>query len=344
MPSARSLPARILSLSAGLVLLLAGAGIGAGAFATSMPGSSHHGPLPPRTAREEQSMIRLQGDVRELAGDIGERHLARPGTMQKAAAFVTSSLTSAGYEPTRLPYGSNGIDVANIEVVLKGSALPDEIVVVGAHYDSADEAPGADDNGSGVALLLELARSFKGRPAPRRTLRFVAFANEEPPHFRRDTMGSLVYARGCKERGDRIVAMLSLESLGYFKNDEGSQKYPPVVSLAYPSRGNFVGFVGDTPSRGLVRASVRAFREAATFPSEGASLPGKITGVGWSDQWSFWKMGYPGVMVTDTAIFRNPHYHTPNDRPETLDYDAMARIETGLEAVVAKLVDGDTSW
>ncbi len=311
--------------------------VGAGAaFMTSMPGSSFRGSLPPLTTAQAETAGRLRSHVVAIAEVVGERHQARGDSLGRAERWVTEQFQRAGLEPKRLPYSSLGVEVANLEATVRGTTLPDEIVVVGAHYDSAEEAPGADDNASGVALLIELLGRVRSL-ALSRTVRFVAFANEEPPHFWRETMGSLHYARACKAEHAKIVAMLSLESVGYFKSEPGTQKYPPVVSLAYPTQGNFIGFVGNIESRALVRSSVEAFRRASSFPSEGAALPGMIQGVGWSDQSSFWKMGYPALMVTDTAPFRNPHYHTSHDTPDTLDYAAMARIADGIEAVTREL-------
>jgi Zn-dependent M28 family amino/carboxypeptidase len=230
------------------------------------------------------------------------------------------------------------VTVANLEGVLEGGAKAKEVVVVGAHYDTAAGGPGADDDASGVAAMLAIARALSPSK-PARSIRFVAFVNEEPPFFWNDTMGSLVYAKACKARGDAIVAMLSLEALGYYRDEPGSQKYPPIVSAFYPDRGDFVAFVGNTASRGLVHEAIGTFRSAAAFPSQGAALPSFVTGVGWSDQWSFWQVGYPGVMVTDTAPFRNPHYHQRSDTPDTLDYERLARVTEGLVAVVKKLAD-----
>ena len=163
--------------------------------------------------------------------------------------------------------------------------------------------------------------------------------NEEPPYFWNAEMGSLVYAKACKARGDAVVAMLSLETLGYYRDAPGTQKYPPIVSWFYPDRADFVAFVGNLSSRSLVHEAIRTFRGAAAFPSEGAALPSFVTGVGWSDQWSFWQAGYPGVMVTDTAPFRNPHYHQPGDLPDTLDYARLAHVTDGLVAVVKQLAE-----
>jgi Zn-dependent M28 family amino/carboxypeptidase len=187
-----------------------------------------------------------------------------------------------------------------------------------------------------VAALLALARMLKDG-APARTLRFVAFANEEPPHFKQPSMGSLHYAESCKQHGDDVVAMLSLETMGYYRDEPGTQKYPAPLSSFYPDTGNFIGFVGDLSSRALVNRVVDSFRRHASFPSEGAALPGSIPGVGWSDHWSFWQHGYPAVMVTDTAPFRYPHYHEPSDTPDHIDFARLAQVVRGLEKVIAEL-------
>lgn len=302
------------------------------AWMTRMPGKSHEGPLPPTTTAQVELRDRLRSDVVSIGG---ERNTEKPGTLAKTAAFIEDAFREAGYRPKRLPYDDEGVQVDNLEAEIAGNA---EIVIVGAHYDSAPGAEGADDNASGVASMLALARMFSGKH-PRRTLRFVAFVNEEPPHFWTERMGSLVYAKACKARRDDIKAMLSLETVGYFRDEPGTQKYPPVVSWLYSDRGDFIGFIGNVGSRSLVRSAIGTFRANASFPSEGAALPPFVTGVGWSDHWSFYEQGYEAIMVTDTAPFRNPNYHTPSDKPETLDYDRLARVTSGIEAVVRALVD-----
>lgn len=328
---------------------LVGALGGGLAYAMVMPGASHHGALPPLDARGRERAAALRADVVALAGRGPERSQRVAGTLERAEATIDAALRDAGYAVERMPYDSDGVRVANLEATLRGGERADEIVVVGAHYDSAEGAPGADDNASGVAALLALARELAPTAAAaaaggqgakrRRTVRLVAFVNEEPPYFWNPSMGSLVYAKACRARGDRVVAMLSLETLGYYRDAPGTQKYPPVVSWFYPNRGDFVAFVGNTSSRALVREAVGVFRGAAAFPSEGAALPGFVTGVGWSDQWSFWQVGYPGVMVTDTAPFRNPNYHQPTDTPDTLDYDRLSRVVGGLLSVIEKLAE-----
>jgi len=297
-----------------------------------MPGRSFRGPLPPLTPAEQALAPDLRRDVEELADVMGERNFLRHAALEHAADYVEARLGGA----TRQTYRVGPKPFHNLELELPGGGRPEEIVVLGAHYDSVVGCPGANDNGTGTAALLALAAAFRGAK-PARTLRFVAFTNEEPPHFQTPDMGSFVYARRCRERGEKVVAMLSLETVGCYSDEDGSQSYPPPVSFFYPSRGNFIAFVANRSSRGLVRRVVRSFREKASFPSEGASLPGWITGVGWSDQWSFWQHGYEGVMVTDTAPFRYRHYHTPEDTPDKVHYECTARVVGGLEAVVRSL-------
>jgi Zn-dependent M28 family amino/carboxypeptidase len=165
-------------------------------------------------------------------------------------------------------------------------------------------------------------------------VRFVFFVNEEPPYFQTERMGSLVYADRARAKNENIIAMISIESIGYYSDEPDSQDYPPGFSLLYPDRGNFIAFVGDFESRDLVKSTIEDFRLGRLLPSEGLAAPFAMPGVGWSDHWSFAVNGYPAVMVTDTAPFRNPHYHTESDRPDTLDYDRMALVVRGLMLVV----------
>lgn len=308
-----------------------------------MPGKSYRGPLTPPADRERALAATLRADVEHLAGTIGARSVPHHGAGLAAAAdFIEARLRAAGHQPTHQDFEVGSHTCRNVEVELPGRSTPEEIVVIGAHYDSAGDCPAANDNGSGVAALLALARDLAGR-TPARTLRLVAFANEEPPYFQTEDMGSLRYARRCRARDERVVAMLSLETLGYYDEREGSQVYPPPFSLFYPSTGNFLAFVGNVGSRKLVRRAVARFRRDTRFPSEGVAVPGFIPGVGWSDHWSFWQAGYPAIMVTDTAPFRYPHYHEASDTPDKLDYARLARIVPGLAAVVADLAGLDTS-
>jgi hypothetical protein len=277
----------------------------------------------------------LKADVEKLAGEIGERNMLRYSQLNTAADFIEKSFSSDGLQPRRDSHDLHGRACHNIEAEIRG-ARP-EILLIGAHYDSVLGAPGANDNGSGVAAMLALARRFAGKPA-QHTLRFVAFVNEEPPYFLTGQMGSFVYAGRCKAHGDRISAMISLETIGYFSDAPHSQTYPaPGLGVFYPSIGNFIGFVSNVPSRHLLRRAIALFRKHANIPSEGAALPAFIPGVSWSDQWSFWQHGYPGIMITDTAPFRYPHYHSATDTPDKLDYDRFALVVSGMEKVIEEL-------
>jgi hypothetical protein len=318
---------------AGIVGIVVVAGYGL----FSMPGESFQGSPPPLTDNQKVLRQRLGRHVEKLAGEIGDRRLAVPHKLRQAREYIVGEFEMMGYDVMPREYEVHGQTVANLEVELEGTTHRDEIVLVGAHYDTAGN-PGADDNASAVAALLELARLFEGKKIDR-TLRFVAFVNEEPPYFHQDRkMGSWVYARGARKRGEAIMAMIALEMLGFFSEQEGSQKYPFPLSLLYPSTGNFIGFVGNISNRSLVRRTLGEFRKHATIPSEGAAPPGMLAGVGWSDHWSFWQEGYPAIMVTDTAMMRNPNYHQPTDLPETLDYDKMTRVVEGLKYVLSDLV------
>jgi len=308
-----------------------------GCFMMFMPGKSHQGSLPLPTPEEERIAQRLRADVATLAGTIGERNSLRYGQLQQAAAYIGDSLRRMGYQVRGESYLVGGKPVSNILVELPGSSRKDEIVLVGAHYDSVPDCPGANDNASGVAALLELARQFR-ETRPGRTLRFVAFVNEEPPFFQTGLMGSRVHAVNARKRGEKIVAMLSLETIGYYSDAPGSQHYPPPFSLFYPDSGNFIAFVGNLASRSLLHTAIKTFRDTTPFPSEGLAAPEFITGISWSDHWAFWQEGYPGIMITDTAPYRYPHYHEPTDTPDRLDYGRMARVVAGVGRVVGEWV------
>lgn len=307
-------------------------------FLIRMPGQSHSGPLPPLTREELVTGERLRRHVQALAGDIGERNMWRPQALEAAAAYIEGEFTALGYEVRRQPFRVSNPpgEARNLAVEVPRRGGSGEIVVLGAHYDSVRGSPGANDNASGVAALIELARLLKDT-GPGRRLRLVAFANEEPPFFTTGEMGSQVHARQARERGERVSAMLALETLGYYSDQPESQQYPFPLGLIYPGTGNFVGFVGNLGSASLVRRCVELFRAAAAFPSEGGALPGAIPGVGWSDHWSFWQEGYEAVMVTDTALYRYPWYHLPGDTPERVDYGRLARVTHGLAVVAAGL-------
>lgn len=319
------------------VLLILGASVLA-MIITQMPEESYDGPFLPLTEEEAVLKQQLERHVVRLGGEIGERNVWHHAELQAAEKYIEETFTAAGYEAAFQRYDVESITVSNVEAVLQGEEHPDEIIVVGAHYDSVVGSPGANDNATGVAAVLELARRFKDRKLPR-TLRFVAFVNEEPPFFQTDTMGARVYAKRCGERKEKIMAMFSLETIGCYSDAAGSQRYPFPFNLFYPKTGDFIGFVGNLSSRGLVRRAISSFRLSTSFPSEGAAAPGWITGIGWSDHWAFWKEGYPAVMITDTAPFRYPYYHTVNDTPDKVDFERTARVVEGMARVIEDLAE-----
>ena len=269
-----------------------------------MPGKSYAGPPPPLSGEDRALSLRLRLHVAALAANERNTDLETPARYIEHALprFATQEFMSGGRKVRNIETGSGDL-------------------VVGAHYDTVPGSPGADDNASGVAVLIELARLVPSG------VRFVAFANEEAPYFLGPEMGSFVYAR---ERGAKVRAMFALEMLGYYSDAPGSQNYPAPLRLFYPDRGDFIAFVGDLGARSLVRRSIESFRKHAKFPSEGLAAPSFIPGIAWSDHWSFRKHGYPAVMITDTAFYRYPHYHRASDTPDKLDYERMARVTLGL--------------
>jgi hypothetical protein len=304
-----------------------------------MPGTSYRGPLP--TADEALRLLvgELRQDVTRLAVEIGERNVGhRSQQLSQAADYIEAQFSAAGFLPRRQEYLVSDVPCWNLEAELAGTTRPEEIIVVGSHYDTVPGSPGANDNTSGVAATLALARRFATHRTSR-TLRFVAFANEEKPYAHTEQMGSRVYSRRCRERGENVVGMISLETIGYYDDRPGSQKYPPPIGLFYPSEGNFIAFVGNLKSAEFVRQAVASFRRNEQFPSEGAALPELITRIRDSDHGSFWHEGYPALMVTDTANFRYPFYHTPEDTVDKIDFDRLARVVRGLEKVLGELAD-----
>lgn len=276
--------------------------------------------------------------MRELAGAIGERNVFRPKALHAAADYIEGTWRAQGYEVRHQVYDAYGVACANLEATRTGRTRPGEILLLGAHYDTVRGCPGANDNGSGVAALLEIAHRFAER-SPAMTVRFVAFVNEEPPSFFTGQQGSAVYAKAARERGDDIRLMCSLETIGCYLDEPGSQRYPPLFRHFFPDRGNFLGLVSDFRSRHALRRMVAAFRRHSDFPLEHVATFRWVPGVSWSDHLWFWRSGYRALMVTDTAFYRYKYYHTPDDTPDKLAYPQLGRATEGLCRCFAEMAE-----
>ncbi len=279
---------------------------------------------------------RLRSHVEMLAVDIGERNVFRPEALHAAADYIDQQFHGQGYDVVRQVYRAKGVESANLEATRGGDERSNEILLIGAHYDSVSGSPGADDNASGVAVLLEMSRRFRDIHTER-TVRFVAFVNEEPPFFYWRQMGSMVYARAARTRGDDIRLMMSLEMLGCYSDEPGSQRYPPLFRYFYPNRGNFIALVSNLRSRRMLRRTVSLFKRHSDVPVQSLATLSIVPGVSWSDHLSFWRWGYPALMVTDTAFYRYPHYHTAGDTPDKIDYETMALVTDGLTRAITAL-------
>jgi Zn-dependent M28 family amino/carboxypeptidase len=279
----------------------------------------------------------LLSHLEHLSLVIGERNLDNSGSLEAAAQYIFEQFASTGLKTLRHEFTFEDHTFANIEAILPGPNLDThlETIVIGAHYDSVPGSPGANDNGTGVAAILALANILKSSQ-PKRNIRFVAFANEESPYFNDEGMGSLNFARACKRAKENVVAMYSLETMGYFSNEEGSQSYPPGVT-GYPSCGNFIAFVANLASAPLLEETKKLFQEQSKFPFQTIAAPESTPGVSLSDHMSFWRMDYPAIMVTDTAPFRYPHYHTAQDTPDKIDLDMFTELVDNLGKTFAAL-------
>lgn len=285
----------------------------------------------------------IRGHVDMLAGVIGERNVPRRyGALEAAARYIEDQFRAAGHAPASQPFNAGGRVVRNIEAEMRGGGRPERIWIIGAHYDSIDGSPAANDNASGIAGVVAIARLLRAM-TPRDTVRFVTFVNEEPPFYKGDEMGSVVYAKRCRDRGEQIAGMVNLEMIGCYTDARQSQRYPVqldrgVMRWLLPDRGNFIAFVGNIASWKLTWRCRRLFKKNIRFPSVWVPAPRAIDGAGMSDHWSFWEQGYPAVMVTDTAFFRYLHYHKATDTPDQINYLPMAKVVAGLAGMMATLV------
>jgi Zn-dependent M28 family amino/carboxypeptidase len=296
-----------------------------------MPGVSYKGPSEPASPLEKTTEANLAKHIKILAGDIGQRN--RLSSLKKARDYIADTMSGYGYKIERQDYSVGETTFANLQAELPGRTDPSEIILVGAHYDSVCGSPGANDNGSGVATVLELARQNAGK-LNARTIRFVFFGSEEPPFFSSSDMGSYHCAERCFQRKENIKGLLVMETLGYYTDKPGTQTYPCKFVPGYPTTGNFICFVGNMDSRPLIEKCVAIFRKTCNFPSEGVAAPNWVNGVDWSDQYWFWKRNYPALMITDTALYRYPYYHSLQDTPDKINYPCFARVVAGLSNVL----------
>jgi hypothetical protein len=278
----------------------------------------------------------LHAYVAFLSETIGPRNPPHAEALHRAEAWITERWRAQGYDVRRQPFEVEGIECANLEIEIPGRSLPSEIVLLSAQYDTWPDSPGANNNGSGMAVLLKVSEWLRGARFDR-TVRLLAFTTQEPPYDNTPHMGSLRYARRCRDRGENILVALSMDAIGIYKHEPGTQKIPFPFSLFYPTRGDFLAFIANLESRPYVTTATRGFKKWSAFPIESASVPHWVKGAAWSDHGSFWRLGYPGIQITDTGAFRAASHTTKEDTIEKLDFAALARISLGIHGAVAEL-------
>jgi hypothetical protein len=271
----------------------------------------------------------LQSTVRFLSEMSPSRSFDHPESMDKAASFISNKFSQYGLEPKEQAFEVEGERFVNVIAGVGDPAKPR--VIVGAHYDVCGEQPGADDNASAVAGLLEIARFAKNHETELSyRIDFVAYSLEEPPFFDTEYMGSHVHAESLHNAGVHVRGMICLEMIGYFTDAPKSQSYPlGIMKLFYPSRGNFIGVVGNFGSASLVNEIARHMK-AASLDVRTLKAPKFVTGVDFSDHRNYWKFGYDAVMITDTSFYRNPNYHEKTDTMDTLDFAKMCEVVKGV--------------
>ncbi|MCB0415326.1 MAG: M28 family peptidase [Bdellovibrionales bacterium] len=288
----------------------------------------------PESVADKVSLDNLEQHVHFLSSLSPRRSFENVESLNSAADYITKTLTSYGYEPHYQKYKVDGREYKNIIVSLNPSDQPK--LIMGAHYDSHENTPGADDNASGVSGLLELARISKQQESQiPRPVDFVFYTLEEPPAFRTQNMGSYVHAQSLKDKNEKIDLMVSIEMIGYFNNAKGSQHYPlPQLAWWFPNQANFIALIGKLDQWMMMRNIKTAFANHTTLSVESLNAPRKIKGIDFSDHLNYWNNHQPAIMVSDTSFFRNSHYHEPTDTPETLNYKKMAEVVSGLYGLV----------
>jgi len=284
--------------------------------------------------RKQVVMENLYKHVEYLSVKIGDRHLWKEGSLSGAADYIESAFQASGYTVQRQTYSCYGTSVSNL--IAQKAGTDENAVVIGAHYDTVPGTPGADDNASAVAGMLELARLHKGSPNKRHLI-FVAFVNEEPPCFGSHDMGSMVYAKHLKDQKAPVEVMISLEMIGYFCQ-EPIQQYPlPGMRFFYPRTADFIGIVGDFRSSKYVSFLKKGIKKHSAINARSLIAPPYVGGINLSDNSSFWHHGYRAAMITDTSFFRNSNYHQDTDTIDTLNFDAMAEVVKGLYCTLLKI-------
>lgn len=319
-----------------LVLALVAGAFAAVRYFAYWPLYGHRGTLPAATGEERDLAGRLNAHVVAVASV--PHNTDHPQALEAAARYIEQRLAALGYSPDRQEFDAAGQKVRNIHVALGSGAGGRPSFVVGAHYDSAGIAPGANDNGTGTAALLELARLIKDLRPRRHVLRLVFFVNEEMPHFGTETMGSLQFARMITAR-ETVAGMISIETIGAYSEAPGSQRFPTPLNFVYRDTADFITIVGMPRGRALVHQALGSFRRHTAFPSIGGVAHSFIRGIAWSDHASFNDLGVPAIMITDTALFRYPHYHKATDTPDKIDYDRLSRVTKGIERMLREVVD-----
>jgi Zn-dependent M28 family amino/carboxypeptidase len=275
---------------------------------------------------------RLKEYVTTLSGELSPRDAGHPDNLDRVAFFIQEKFGEYSNHVEEQPFSADYFTVRNISALFGPET--GERIVIGAHYDVAGPYPGADDNASGVAGLLELARLLAEEELSLQ-VELVSYPLEEPPYFYTRNMGSFVHANTLKEKGVKVRAMLALEMIGYFKDEPGSQTYPLfLLRPFYPSKGNFIAVVGKLFQRKIVRTVRKAMRDATPLPVESINAPRLLPGIALSDHLNYWWAGFQAAMITDTAFYRNPNYHTALDTPDTLDYERMAQVVDGVKGAI----------
>lgn len=284
---------------------------------------------------------RLQTHARALAEEFIPRDAEHPSNLDRVATYIQTQFEQHVPRVEFQPYSVGSMTVRNVRAFI-GPSTADRIVV-GAHYDAAGPYPGADDNASGVAGLLELARLLDGN-ALSTLVELVSYPLEEPPFFGTDRMGSAVHANALNEQDVDVRAMLALEMIGYFSDAPRSQQFPLFLMRPfYPSVGNFIVVASSLFRRALVQTVRDAMRAATPLPVESINAPALLPGISLSDHRNYWSAGYDAAMITDTAFYRNPNYHAPTDTPGTLDYDRMAQVVDGVRGAIRALAASETN-